>query len=158
VTVPRPELVRYRGAVWCHVPADERLDLSRLAEADSPDDRWNERGEATIYLALDRSVALAEFARHADSPGRRRLLRFSVDLDGLADLRRIRLDYADRSVTRQVAAVLRARPECSGLLVPSLAFPDQPERGNLVVFADRIGPPDEWLREPADAGVVDLRD
>ncbi|HET7028457.1 MAG TPA: RES domain-containing protein [Candidatus Limnocylindrales bacterium] len=78
MTAPRPDLVRYRGPVWCHVPADEQLDLSRLAEADSADDRWNARGEPTIYLALDRSIALAEFGRHVDGHGRRRFLRFSV--------------------------------------------------------------------------------
>jgi hypothetical protein len=35
---------------------------------------------------------------------------------------------------------------------------DQPERGNLVVFADRVGPVDAWLRDPVDVGTVDLRE
>jgi RES domain-containing protein len=140
------------------VPADEPLDLSRLAEAESGDDRWNERGEPTIYLALDRSVALAEWARHADGPGRRRFLRFRVDLENLAELRPVPVNYADRSVTRRVAAALRARRDCVGLLVPSLAFPDQPERGNLVVFAERVGPPAQWLHDPSAVGVIDLHD
>ena len=58
------------------------------------------------------------------------------------------VNYADRSVARRVAAALRARRDCVGLLVPSLAFPDQPERGNLVVFAERVGPPAQWLHDP----------
>jgi RES domain-containing protein len=151
------------------VPAGEPLDLSKLAERDGDDgDRWNEPDEPTIYLALDPGVALAEYARHAAVPAARHVLRFEVRLDGVADLRRSAVratsghdgppaELAERSLARRLASDLRARPDCHGLLVPSVAFPDDPSRGNLVVFADRLpAGVGEWLGEPALAGHVEL--
>jgi RES domain-containing protein len=151
------------------VPAGEPLDLAKLAERDGDDgDRWNEPDEPTIYLALDPGVALAEYARHASARDARRLLRFEVRLDGVADLRRRAVratsghggppaELAERSLARRLAAELRARHDCHGLLVPSIAFPDQPSRGNLVVFADRLpAGVDEWLGRPTPAGRVEL--
>jgi RES domain-containing protein len=165
----RPLLRPYGGPAFCHVPAGEPLDLSKLAERDGDDgDRWNEPDEPTIYLALDLGVALAEYARHASGADARRLLRFDVGLDGVADLRRTSIrassghdgppiELADRRVARRLAADLRRGPDCRGLLVPSVAFPDDPTRGNLVVFADRL-PSDvaEWLGPATPVGRVEL--
>jgi len=153
------EYRRYRGAAYCHVPADERLVLGRLGEADGDDDRWNRPNERTIYLALDLGVALAEFARHA-TPGRRRFVRFDVDVPGVADLRSIDpAGLRDRERARDLASRFRADPDCAGLLVPSLAFPDDSSRGCLVLFGDR--PPascPNLLGAPREVGLVDLGD
>lgn len=159
----------YRGPGFCHVPATEPLDLSRLAERDGDDDdRWNEPDQPTIYLALDLAVALAEYARHASGPDARRLLRFDVGLDAVADLRHPwtratsghdgpPADLADPALARRLAAGVRARPDSQGLLVPSIAFPDHPARGNLVVFADRLPTSvAEWLGPATLVGRVEL--
>lgn len=159
----RRPLTRYIGSAFCHVPAEERFEPERLARRDSADDRWNAPGEPTIYLAVDRGVALAELARHA-VPERRRILRFEVSLDGLADLRDVAEgrpegigSIADRDRTRAWAASLRRDLGCRGLLVPSLAFPDDASRANLVVFAERLPTSIEvWLGDPVVVGEVDL--
>jgi len=66
-------------------------------------------------------------------------------------------DLADRDLARQLAARLRSDPTCRGLLVPSLAFADQPSRGNLVVFADRLRDGvARWLGTPTVVATVDL--
>lgn len=161
-------LATYRGPAFCHVPADAPLDLSKLAESDGDDDRWNAPGQPTIYLALDVAVALAEYARHVTSDDARRLLRFDVRLDGVADLRHRHeradnghdgppVELADRAVARRVAASARSDSSCRGLIVPSIAFPDDPSRGNLVVFADRLPAAlADWLGPPTTVGQVEL--
>src|SRR4051794_36421211 len=161
-----PDLEPFEGPGFCHVPSGVELDVAKLAESDSDDDRWNEQGQPTIYLALDLPVALAEYARHASGDEARDLLRFDIRLDRVADLRQPETraqvghqgstaDLADRGLARRLAARLRARPDCQGLVVPSLAFPEDPMRGNLVVFADRLPAGiAEWLGEPLVVGRV----
>jgi RES domain len=159
------DLTSYAGPGFCHVPADQPLDIERLAQADEDDDRWNEPGEPTIYLALDLPLALAEYARHAGTDDARDLIRFDVRLDGVADLRPRDgstdaagvAEIADRGVARRIASGFRNRPDCRGLLVPSLAFPDDPAHANLVVFADRLpaGIP-AWLGRPTKVGHVEV--
>ncbi len=177
----------FRASVYCHVPSDVEIDPGRLAERNDSADRWNEPGQPTVYLALDVGVALAEFARHAAPGDRRRLVRFDAALDAVADLRpgtpasnapsrdsgrrgdrehdpapgppdHGLVDVSDRDAARRVAARFRAEPGCCGLLVPSLAFPDDPARGNLVVFAERAGPPETWLANLVVVGSVTLQD
>jgi RES domain len=163
----RHDLTGYAGPGFCHVPARQPLDVERLAEADADDDRWNEPGEPTIYLALDLPLALAEYARHAGPDDARDLIRFDVGLDGVADLRPRDgstdaagvAEIADRTVARRIASGFRERPDCRGLLVPSLAFPDDPARANLVVFADRLpGGIAAWLGQPTTVGHVEVRE
>ena len=164
----------FRGVAFCHVPADEPVDLEKLAHRDSEHDRWNDPGEPTAYFALDPAVALAELARHLqvgpdDPPVRRRLLGLRLDLDGLLDLRRpgVRAalgapgdlrEFADRGVARAVASRARAGADCRGLLVPSIAFLDDDARANLVLFADRLGAPlEDVVLEALEAGEVEVR-
>jgi RES domain-containing protein len=169
--VHRGLLTSWRGIVWCHVPADEPLDLDRLVTIDGSDDRWNGPGEPTLYLALDIATALAELARHLDllpSPRwRRRLIGMHVDLDGLADLRRPELQSAvgigdvaalrDRDRARAAARRIRDDEHAQGLIVPSIAFLDDAGHGNLVVFADRLRDGVEaLLGDPVEAGVIEL--
>ncbi|HKG56724.1 MAG TPA: RES family NAD+ phosphorylase [Candidatus Limnocylindrales bacterium] len=165
-------LTSFHGVAYCHVPADEPIRLERLVSADGSDDRWNRPGEPTLYLACDLAIAVAELGRHADlypgmPPYRRRLLALSVAVDDLADLRRdevraaVGIDVAqlrDRDVARDVAERLRREPDCNGLIVPSVAFLDDPARGNLVVFMDRFGAGIHDIhRGTADAGLIELR-
>jgi RES domain-containing protein len=148
-----PGLVSFAGEAFRSVPADEPFELDSLVSRDGENDRWNRPGEPTIYLALDAGVALAETGRHlsgsAGTAGCQRLVRLWVRTDGLVDLRdaatRRSLGieggpaaFLDRRRTHELSARFRAAPGCRGLLAPSMGLVDQPDRGNLVVFADRL--------------------
>jgi RES domain-containing protein len=137
------------------VPADEPIHLDRLVSADGENDRWSRPGEPTVYLATELPTALAELARHLDAapgaePVRRRLLGLSLDVDGLLDIRRpeVRRElgapgdpaaYRDREAAREVATRARTSFAAAGLIVPSMAFPDDPARTNLVLFMECLG-------------------
>jgi RES domain-containing protein len=137
------------------------------------DDRWNGPGQPTVYLATDLAVALAELARHLDPEEGdrvlRRLLGLELDLDGLVDLRdatvRERVGaprdveaFRDRDVAREVADRIRSDAAVTGLLVPSMAFLDDPQRANLVLFVERLGGEVAPLvRGQREAGVAQLR-
>ena len=63
----------------------------------SNENRWNIVGEPTLYLAKEKDVALAEYARHfrvdrtlglAAQTYRRQVFRFRVDLEYVLDLRK----------------------------------------------------------------------
>lgn len=112
------------------------------------------------YFATDIGVIVAEYGRHVEvelPEGRsERLARsvFEVDIS----LERI-LDLTDPRVVDAMGAepierwvlsleatqsaasyVLAHVPDLQGLLVPSVAFLDHPERHNVVVYGDRIDP------------------
>jgi len=154
-------LTSFRGTAYCHVPADEPVRLERLVTTDGEDDRWNRPGEPSLYLATDPAIALAELARHLEIEREgewigRLILGLQVELTDLVDLRRPATRAAlgcegdvavlrDRENARALASTARADPHVRGLLVPSVAFLDDPARANLVVFVDRL-----------EAGVRDL--
>lgn len=46
--------------------------------------------------------------------------------------------FADRTIARSTAALVRSTTDTQGLLVPSVAFLDDLTRWNLVIFLDRI--------------------
>jgi RES domain-containing protein len=142
----------WTGALFCHAPADEPVDLEALAEAGGRTDRWSEPGEPTAYLGSDPGVVLAELGRHRgedESNAEFRLLRLRVRIDDLLDLRDPTvLDalevtgapcaFLDRAVARRVAARVRDSRSSRGLIVPSIAFLDRPDRCNVVVFAESL--------------------
>jgi RES domain-containing protein len=137
------------------------LPRSGLATTDG--NRWSRPGEPTIYLASDKAVALAEFARHLerDSPVVAGLWTVDLQLDCVVDLRSdVRSNAAlaedpcwllDRERCRSLAARFRARG-AQGLIVPSVAFLDQREHWNLVVFADRLESLEASIAEPRPVG------
>lgn len=116
--------------------------------------RWNAAGEPTRYLAGDRGVLLAEFARHLDVSSddqreERQVWRMTLQLDRVADLREPRgraafggptdeTDLRDPATAQALAARVREHPDAQALLVPSMAFLDDPERWCLCLFADRV--------------------
>ena len=125
------------------------LTVAELVTTDG--NRWSRPGEPTIYLGSDPAVALAEFARHLDvdaSAPRGVLWMVDVRVDRVVDLRTpeslAELGAStgpawplDQERCRSMAADLRQQG-IQGLIVPSVAFLDQPERWNLVVFVDAI--------------------
>ena len=140
--------------------------------------RWNVRGEPTLYLASDQGVALAEFARHLRDdrgPGlaprtvERTVFHLAVSVERMIDLRDSAVHQAlslpdaprmflDREVARATAHFLRATARVQALLVPSVAFLDDASRWVMALFLDSL--PDETERfissvEPVGAFRVD---
>jgi RES domain-containing protein len=161
VTAPRGgrrrlPLLAWDRALYCHAPADAPFDPSALGDAGDGADRWCQPGEPTAYLAADAGVALAELARH-HPPGGATVERLVMRLEprpaavgGLVDLRdeavRRALGWTDDlaalldiDAARSLASRGRADARHLGLIVPSMAFLDHPERPNVVLFADRLG-------------------
>jgi RES domain-containing protein len=114
----------------------------------SDENRWNAAGEPILYLAKDKDVALAEYARHFHvdlTPGlaaqtyRRKVYRFQVVLEATLNLchpsvcNALSLPYApdcfrDKSVARAVAHFLRNTTSTQAIFVPSMAFLDSLEQ------------------------------
>jgi RES domain-containing protein len=147
----------WSGTAYVHVPAG--VDPTRLQAVDLVSigpGRWNRPGRPTLYLAGDPAVAISEFARHLEDDGRRAtgrpeacrsLLRIELSLPSVVDLREERVlealgvdgaphCFLDDEVAREVAGRLADAATIGAVLTPPMAFLDQPERWNLVVFGD----------------------
>lgn len=146
-------LTPYEGVLYCHVPADEPVDLAALAHGGDSSDRWSRADQPTVYLASDPGVVLAELGRHEQaldgSSIHRQLLRLDVAGVRLLDLRRqdvargLGVDgvphaYLDRGLARALGCAVREVEGCQGLIVPSMALLDDPERHCVVLFDDAI--------------------
>lgn len=158
----------FDGPAYLHLPLDARdpVDFTALHDEEN---RWNGRGEPTLYLACDPGVALAEFARHCPPDAgttRRRLFRFDLHLERLVDLvappefgsgRFEPGCWLDRNAARRTAAMARSDPSVLGLIVPSVAFLDDAARFNLALFVDRLdratGP---WFPSVAEVGRLEV--
>ena len=147
----------WNGTAYRHIPADAGYDIRDLRFAGRRSGgRWHWQGQPTLYLASDAAVAVAEFARHlavdrggAAIPARRavyqlgvRLVR-TVDLRSAAVLRLIGRDDApecwlDPRIARAVATFFRDSLEVQGVLVPSVAHLDRPDRFNVVCFLENL--------------------
>lgn len=151
----RLPLLAWDGPLFCHSPLDVPFDVAAVPTTGEPGDRWSRPGEMTAYLGSDAGVAIGELARHMGPAERHARHRIVVlrprpgALRGLVDLRDDAIDRAlgipggttwcfDRRLASDMAALLRADPRHRGLIVPSLAFPDQPSRCNIVLFTDRL--------------------
>lgn len=124
----------------------------------SAENRWNVAGEPTLYLAKEKNVALAEYARHFQvnrTPGlaakvyRRKVYRLEVKLDYVLDLRKaavwsaLSLENApdcfkDKSVARATANFIRNTTAVQAIAVPSTAFLDDLEQWCLVLFLEKL--------------------
>ena len=139
----------------------------------SNENRWNVAGESTLYLAKDRDVALAEYARHFHvnrTPGlaaqtyRRKVYRFQVDLAATLNLchPRVWADlsltdapdcFRDKSVARAVAHFIRNTTSTQAIFVPSMAFLDNLEQWCLVLFLENLpAAPSTFLPAVTDDG------
>lgn len=135
------------GRVWvCRgddLPSDTALDL-----VSDKSNRWSAEGEPTIYLSGDPTLALVEIGRHPDDlrPGVR-ILEIAVRIPRAVDIRREEVRQTlslpnhlgwvlDPERTRAVARSLRHSGICDAIVVPSAGALDQPDRFNVVLFAD----------------------
>lgn len=128
--------------------------------------RWNEPGEPTLYLTGDPGVLVAEWGRQLRTSFsedviretiEREAFRLSIHLDRVIDLRlpettrqagirHFPVDIMDRDNARAAARWIRNETTAQGMLVPSIAFLDDPTRWNLVVFLDRVpGNVQQWI-------------
>jgi RES domain-containing protein len=159
-----PFIVPWSGFAVRHFPEPrpgatlDPLDFTWCGK--SAENRWNLQGEPTLYLAMEKDVALAEFARHFlvnRSPGlakqtnRRKVYRFEVTLSHTIDLRnpavcralslkKAPVCFTDQRVARATAGFLRNTTPVEAIFVPSIAFLDDPTKWCLVVFLENLGP------------------
>jgi hypothetical protein len=159
------------GPVYCHAPADRPFDLRALDRPDDEADRWSAPGTRTAYLARDPLVALAEYARHGPpfaAPEERRLVRLTLRPIRALDLRTEAVrsalgvgddvrQYADRERARRLGLAIRSARICEGVVVPSMAFLDDLERSNVVIFCELVARGlDAILRDAAEVGTIRL--
>jgi RES domain-containing protein len=151
--VPLP-LLAWDAPLYCHAPVDTEFDPAALGDEGDGSDRWCGEGSPTAYLASDTGVAMAELARHHPPGGsavERRIMRLEprtgavralVDLRDEAVLRALGAPvelprYLNRELARFVAQVVRGEERHAGIIVPSMAFLDRPDRPNVVLFGER---------------------
>src|SRR5205085_10444129 len=118
------------------------------------------------------AVALAEYARHRDAGAaadHRVLWTFRLQAVTVLDLRapaatdslgiaRGGTAFLDRQCARDVARSVRETGICQGLIVPSIAFLDRPERFNVVLFVERLGVDlERLLRDREVVGEIRIR-
>jgi RES domain-containing protein len=144
---------------WCTGPAETSLRVTDLGTDEGH--RWSEDGQPTLYVAGDEGVVLAELGRHwSDEPGSVGIWKLELHLECVLDLRRadVRAILGGPSEPRDWLAVdhcraavrqVRDAGSFDGIVVPSVAFLDDPSRWNAVVFLER-------LRRPLDEAVAVL--
>jgi len=148
----------WRGTTFRHVPKGARpLDTSRAGLARG---RWNLPGEPTHYLASSREAAAAEWLRHLEDMGLsagdpvppRDLHEVTVSLQRTIDFRdgdnqaQLSIDDMSKLVLDPVAAralgtFVRSALDAEAIWVPSVAFLDRRDQGNLVIFVERLDRP-----------------
>ena len=148
----------WRGTTFRHVPKGARpLDTSRAGLARG---RWNLPGEPTHYLASSREVAAAEWLRHLEDMGLsasdpvppRDLYEVTVSLQRTIDFRdgdnlaQLSIDDMSKLVldpvaARALATFVRSALDAEAIWVPSVAFLDRRDQGNLVIFLERLDRP-----------------
>jgi RES domain-containing protein len=155
-------LKRWSGAALRHIPAGSPFDVLDFRYAGrGTDNRWNEQGSPTLYLAGDEGVLIAEWGRHFATNRTAQLQRMTVErstfslelsIDSVLDLRSedvcnvLSLDnapycFADTRAARATANFVRRTTDAQALLVPSMGFLDDLERWCLVAFLEKL-PPD----------------
>jgi hypothetical protein len=153
------ETMRPTGYVYA--PSGPRLDPDRLVSEGA--ERWNHADELAWYLGLDPSVIVAEWARHLDRDVPMTVWRLQLSDLRVLDLRRTEVSGAlflpddrawvlDRERTRAVATMIRRALPVDALIVPSVAFLDRPEHGNLVVTLAEPGDVRDLIRDTRPLG------
>jgi RES domain len=145
------------------LPSTSATDLI----SDKPN-RWNTKGEPTIYVSGDPALALVESGRHPDDVvGQSDLIEVELRIPLAIDLRDRGVRRAlglpddmtwvlDRPRTREVARSMRHSGICDAIVVPSAGALDQPNRWNAVVFADDPRPIGRMVGSPRRIGLVSI--
>lgn len=166
----------WSGVTYRHIPADSPYGVLDFRFAGrGHDNRWNDPGDPTLYLAGDHGVILAEFARHLrldrGNDARiatqvRQIHRLDVALEQVLDLRNPAIwqslsltgaphAFLDKSVTRATARYLRTVTPAQAIIVPSAAFIDASDRWVLVLFLEKLPvDPTQFIRSADPDGIV----
>ena len=149
----------WQGEAYRHLP-DGNYDVYDFQYVGlSRHNRWNVRGEPTLYLAASLDVASAEWSRHfqydrpkelATRTKRRRVYCFQVQLQRTLNLCQTKvwqqlslLDapqcFLDKEQARATARFIRVTTEVEAIFVPSMAFLDNLEQWVLVIFLEKLG-------------------
>jgi RES domain-containing protein len=151
----------WHGGAVRHIPrlAAQKYDIYDFSYAGrSAENRWNLQGEPTLYLAKEKNVALAEYARHfkvdrsptlARQIQEREVYRFNVRLAQTLNLcqqevwQELSLTNApdcfkNRDVARACANFIRYTTTATAMFVPSMAFLDDLEQWCLVLFLEKL--------------------
>lgn len=152
------QIEAWQGTAFRHVPAGAGpLDTTWAGRSRG---RWNVPGEPTCYLASSREVAAAEWLRHLEGAGLpagapvppRDLCEVTLSLARTIDFRdaanqaQLSIDdmpklVLDPVAARALATFVRSAHDAEAIWVPSVAFLDRPDQGNLVVFLERLEHP-----------------
>lgn len=160
-------LAAWSGSALRHIPAGRHYHVLDFRSARrGQENRWNEPGEPTLYLAGDEGVLVGEWGRHlnidrtpslARKSAERSVYRLTLALDRVLDLRDSAIRQAlgltdppyvflEVAVARATARYIRIASPAQAILVPSVAFLDDPTRYNLIVFLDKLPTePREWI-------------
>lgn len=168
-------LAPWSGQAYRHIPAGSQYDVLdfRFAGRNS-NNRWNSRGDPTLYLAGDEGVLIAEWGRHFEvdrSPElrtrlvERSLFRLALKIDLVLDLRQedvwseLSLEgaptcFLDLSVARATATYIRATTDAQAILVPSVGFLDQLDRWCLVLFLEKLPQSRQFITDVIPHGTL----
>jgi RES domain-containing protein len=166
-------LVPWSGVGFRHIPAGSPFDVLDLRFAGrSAENRWNERGQPTLYLAGDEGVLIAEWGRHfavnrtpelERQTVERAVFRLTMALEGVLDLRDTALwrelsfnnapnCFLDRAIARATGGFIRATTEAQAIIVPSVCFLDQLDRWCLVLFLEKLPDSQDFVTDVASVG------
>jgi len=172
-------LRQWTGETYRHLPVGVRFDVLNFRYAGKGlDNRWNQPGEPTLYLAGDIGVAIAEWARHIEidrtpelevATIERIVYRLRLTIDRVLDLRdpliwaELSLDdapirFLDLPTARATAHFVRNTTEAQGMFVSCVPFIDQLERWCLVLFLDKLpAKPSEYISSVITEGPLRWR-
>lgn len=174
----RDKIYAWSGTAYRHLPKTvtkkaDVLDFSYAGRAS--DNRWNVKGQPTLYLAGDMGVALAEWSRHfventnpslAMVPVSRTVWQFTLEIPRVLDLRDSNVwtelsltnaphCFLDLAIAQTVGGYVRRITEAQALLVPSVAMLDRLDRWNLVLFLDKLpDDPQRFIRSTNRIGTL----
>lgn len=170
------KFIAWSGDAYRHVPADIHADVLDFRFAGrASENRWNEAGEPTLYLAGDEGVLIAEWGRHfainrdtglRTDTVQRAVYRLSLTLNRLIDLRQPAVweelsltnaptCFLEMSVARAISRFFRETTPAQGLIVPSAAFLDRLDRWCLVLFLNKLpAESSAWITAVEPAGFL----
>lgn len=151
----------WNGHAVRHIPklADRTYDIYDFSYAGrSAENRWNVQGEPTLYLAKEKNIALAEYARHfrvdrsvnlAQQIQERIVYRFDIKLEKVLNLcqpevyQELSLSdapncFQNRNIARACANFIRYTTPATAIFVPSMCFLDNVEQWCLVLFLEKL--------------------
>lgn len=168
-------LERWSGAGLRHLPASTRYDVLDFRFAGrGADNRWNQPGDPTLYLAGDEGVLIAEWGRHfaidrtsqlKQTARQRDVYRLALSLDYLLDVRKIPVwdelslanaphCFMDIDLARATANFIRQTTAAPGMLVPSMGFLASLDRWRLVLFLEKLPDPPRFISASTPSRVL----